>query len=239
MKYLAHISYNGSKYYGFQRLNNQKGVQNELENILSIIENNKVEVKGSGRTDRYVHAIDQCIHFKLEREIPLEKLKYTMNKMLSNAIHINKLEIVPEDFHARHSVKRKTYLYKIYQGEKNPFLSDFVYFYPQKLNMEKMKKASTLFLGTHDFRNFVSGERINYISNIESLKIEKKEEEILFEITGKSFYRYMVRSIVGALIEIGRETKEITNIKEALETTKEIRFFIAPPEGLYLKKIEY
>ena len=122
MRYLAHISYDGSKFQGFQRLNNGKGVQNILENVLSKFSDSCVVVKGAGRTDAGVHALDQCIHFDLEKEISLEKLKYSINRMLPDSISINSVSIVNNCFHARHSVKRKTYLYKVYVGEKNPFL---------------------------------------------------------------------------------------------------------------------
>jgi len=110
MRYFARICYDGSKFSGFQRLNNGRGVQNELERVLSKIFNSPISVKGAGRTDAGVHALDQCIHFDLERDIPTDKLKYSMNQMLPSSISVTSLSIVDETFHARHSVKEKTYV---------------------------------------------------------------------------------------------------------------------------------
>lgn len=202
MRYLAHITYDGSHFMGFQRLKNGKGVQNELERVLSIVAKKQVQVKGAGRTDIGVHALDQCIHFDFDQTISLEKLQYILNRMLSPYISIVSLEYVDDNFHARFSVKEKTYVYKIYLGEKNPFYQDYYYCMSQKLDKKLMKIAAKKFLGKHNFHNFVSGERDNYESIISKIKIYE-QDHFAFEIKGKSFYRYMVRSIVGALVQVG------------------------------------
>ena len=161
MKYLAIIKYDGSKFEGFQRLNNGKGVQNEIENVLSIIAKRKVEIKGAGRTDRKVHALGQAISFDLDMDITLSKLKYVMNRLLNPYVSVLSIQNVDDTFHARYSAKEKTYVYKVYYGEKDPFLSDYVTYVYQKPNLPKMKKAAKLFLGTHSFNNYVSGFRDN------------------------------------------------------------------------------
>lgn len=240
MRYLARISYDGSKFMGFQRLNNGRGVQNVLENVLSKIENQKVLVKGAGRTDALVHAFDQCVHFDLERSISVNQLQFSMNQMLPDFISVNSISIVDNSFHARHSVKSKTYLYQVYCGEKNPFLSSYAYCISYKLNLEKMIQASQYFVGLHDFHHFVSGHRDNYESVIDSLQIYYKDDFLMFEVKGKSFYRYMVRRIVGALLDVGRNHIDLECIKLALENpVAPYSFFVAPACGLYLKKIDY
>lgn len=240
MRYLARISYDGSKFQGFQRLNNGKGVQNFLEDVLSKIANQQVEVKGAGRTDAKVHAMDQCIHFDLDMNISLDKLKYSMNRMLPDAISVNSILIVDNSFHARHSVTEKTYVYKLYVGEKNPFLASYAYAPSYSLNLELMQLASKLFLGVHDFYNFVSGEREDYRSRVDSIQIYKENDFFFFEVKGKSFYRYMVRMMVGALLDVGRGKASLEDISQAIMFPNiERRFFVAPSEGLYLTKIEY
>jgi len=240
MRYLVRICYDGSKFMGFQRLNNGDGVQNVLENVLTKINNSLVFVKGAGRTDRGVHALDQCIHFDLKKKIDINQLKYTMNQMLPDSISVTSVSIVDNSFHARHSVKEKTYVYKLYVGEKNPFVSGYAYSISYDVNLELMRDASNLFLGIHDFHNFVSGEREDYQSRIDSFRIYKENDFIFFEVKGKSFYRYMVRSLVGALLDVGRgKTTQDAVLRSLQQPNIEQRFFVVPAAGLYLMKIDY
>lgn len=240
MRYLARISYDGSKFLGFQRLPNGQGIQNILENVLSKMNHSSVEVKGAGRTDRGVHALDQCIHFDMDLKVDLSKFKHSMNQMLPESISVRSISIVDSSFHARHSVKEKTYVYKVYLGDKNPFVSSYAYSIFYDLNFSLMEQACSFFLGVHDFRNFVSGEREDYRSRIDSFQIYKKQDFLLFEVKGKSFYRYMVRSIVGAILDVGRGHISLEELSSALEHPSiEKRFFVAPSVGLYLTKIEY
>ena len=239
MRYFARISYDGSHFEGFQRLKNGRGVQNEIEHVLSILAHHEVKIKGAGRTDRGVHAIDQCIHFDFDLDISVSKLKYVLNRMLSKYIAVRELEVVSPDFHARHSVLKKTYVYKVYRGEKNPFLEDYTYPYNQKLDLDKMRECSKVFFFTHSFHNFVSGERENYDSEIFSLEIKEEGDYLLFTLEAKSFYRYMVRSIVGAIMDVGSGRADIKEVQDALTSLSKKQFSIAPPQGLYLTKIEY
>ena len=170
MRYLARISYDGSKFLGFQRLKNGKGVQNELERVLKILAKKEILVHGAGRTDAGVHALDQCIHFDLDISISVDKLKYVMNRLLKDSVVVNSIQVVSNDFHARYDVKEKTYEYFLLLKEKNAFLSNYAYIFYQDLDIEKMKEASHVFLGTHDFSNFVSGERENSVSTINDIQ---------------------------------------------------------------------
>ena len=239
MRYLARISYDGSHFEGFQRLNNGRGVQNEIEHVLSILAHHEVKIKGAGRTDRGVHALDQCIHFDLDLDISVGKLKYVLNRMLSKYIAVRELKIVSEDFHARHSVLKKTYVYKVYRGEKNPFLEDYTYSCNKNLDLDKMKECSKVFLGAHSFHNFVSGERENYDSEIFSFEIKEEKDYLIFILEAKSFYRYMVRSIVGAIMDVGCGLVSLEEVRIALLSSFKKQFSIVPPQGLYLAKIEY
>ncbi len=239
MNYMMEISYDGSKYYGFQRLNENSSVQKVLEDALTKINKKKVEVKGAGRTDRGVHANGQCVTFRLDVDISEYGLKSAVNSIVKPYIYVKKVLMVGEDFHARFSVKKKRYIYKINMGEYNAIMADYFYNPEYPLDIDKMIEVSKLFLGVHDFHNFVSGVRKDSTCIIYSIdfKREKNVLNIIFE--GKSFYRYMVRNLAGAMIDVGRGKDDISLVKKRLESKEKINGYTAPACGLYLDKIEY
>lgn len=239
MRYLASISYDGSKYYGFQRLNDEKTVQYELERALSIINKGYVAVKGAGRTDRGVHAYSQGITFDLNIDIPLDNLLRVFNRVVDDGIHINYIEVVSDDFHARFNAKKKKYEYVINLGKYDPIINDYVYNYNRKLNIKKMKKASKLFIGFHSFKNFTSGKRDSYNSVIYKIKFKKKKDFLTIEFEGKSFYRYMVRNMVGALINVGEDKINLHDVECMIQLKNYVKYNTAPASGLYLVKVYY
>lgn len=239
MRYLAKISYDGSKYYGFQKLNKHKTVQEELEKALTKINKSLVLVKGAGRTDRGVHAYNQAVSFDLNIPIPEENLKEAINSIIDKNIYINDVMVVDDDFHARFDCLEKTYQYVINMGEYDPLDNDYIYNYGYKLNIRKMKKASKYLIGPHSYKAFTSGERENYNSVINKITFKKKKDILLITFKGKSFYRYMIRNMVGALILVGSGKKEPEVIKIMLDKEKKINYITAPPNGLYLVDIKY
>ena len=239
MNYVIEISYDGSKFFGFQRLNEEVSVQKVLEEALTKINKQSVEVKGAGRTDRGVHANGQCVSFKLDVDIDEIGLKRALNSLVKPYIYVRDVKLVDEEFHARFSVKRKTYIYKINLGEFNPQIEDYVYQSEFKLDVDKMKEVANLYLGVHDFHNFVSGERDNYTCIVYDIKFNQVGNILNIEFKGKSFYRYMVRNLVGMMIEVGRGKDDISKVKVMLETKEEKPGYTAPACGLYLEKIEY
>lgn len=239
MNFLIEISYDGSKFYGFQRLNEHLSVQKALEDALFKINKKEVLVKGAGRTDRGVHAYGQCVTFKLDVNIDEEGLMQALNSLLEPYIYVRNVKIVDEDVHARFSVKEKTYRYIINLGEYDPVKADYEYQCHYKLDISKMKDVANLFLGVHDFHNFVSGDRDDYTCIVHSIDFEEVNNKLHIVFKGKSFYRYMVRNLVGAMIEVARGKIDISIIEEMLNTDKEMTTFTAPACGLYLEKIEY
>ena len=240
MRYLATISYDGSKFFGFQRLNNENSIQGEIEKALSIINKSNVEIKGSGRTDRGVHAVGQKIHFDLNISIDPKRLVIAVNSLLSPYIRFIDCESVSDDFHARFMVKEKTYRYIINMGKYDPIKHDYIYNYGYKLDINSMKKASRYLVGKHSYKVFVSGERDNYNGEIFSVDFVKNNDflEIIFK--GKSFYRYMIRNLVGALILVGRgkiSINEFSNMVDSDET--KYTYITVPSNGLYLESVEY
>lgn len=240
MRYLIKFSYDGSKYYGFQRQNDKKCVQKEIEDALQGFTREDVQIKGAGRTDRGVHAYMQCAHFDLEKELEPSKILFELNRKTSPYICFCSCEIVDSSFHARFSVKEKTYLYKINVGEYSPFKTDYYLNYKDKISTKKLKEVASLFKGIHDFRNFVSGERNDYTSIIYDIKIKKKKNEINIIFKGKSFYRYMIRNLVGAMLDYNKGKISLLEIKEMLDNpSKKRQLLTAPSEGLYLVEIKY
>ncbi len=239
MNYLMTISYDGSKFWGFQRLNEENSIQKCLENALSKINKKEVVVKGAGRTDRGVHANGQCVSFKLDIKIENDGLKKALNSILKPYIYVKKIEVVDDNFHARFNVLRKKYIYKINLGEYNPLLSDYVYQTEYKLDIKKMREVADLYLGVHNFHNFVSGERNDSTAIIYDIEFIREGDILNISFIGKSFYRYMVRNLVGMMIEVGRGKEEIVKVVEMLDSTDEINGYTAPACGLYLDKIEY
>ena len=239
MNYVAKVAYDGSKFYGFQRLNEEPSVQKLLEDALTKINKHTVDIKGAGRTDRGVHANGQCFSFKLDVNIDVEGLKDGLNSLIAPYVYIKEIKEVDENFHARFNVLRKKYVYKINLGEYDPKLVDYVYQCKYNLDIDKMKEAAKLYLGVHNFHNFVSGERDNYDCIIYDISFEEKDEILNIQFEGKSFYRYMVRNLVGMMIEVARGKEDISRIEKMLETVDEIHGYTAPACGLYLENIEY
>ena len=155
MKYLITFSYNGNYFKGYQKQKNLKTVQGCLEKYLTMLNDNEVVVTSSGRTDVYVHAINAKAHFTLDKNIKEYNIKTFLNRRLNGEIYIKDVVKVDDNFHARYDVVKKEYRYFINMGEFNPIEKDYVYQYNKKLDINKMKKASKLFIGEHDFRFFL------------------------------------------------------------------------------------
>lgn len=246
MRYFITFSYDGSKYNGYQKQPKTRTIQGELEKALKQINASKtVYVSASGRTDAGVHAYNQSAHFDLEVKITCEKLKNAMNSLIPDDIYIKNVFETDENFHARFDVKAKEYIYKINMGNYNPIEKDYVFQYSKKLDIPEMERALKYLEGTHDFRSFVKidEEKDNYVRTIvqTSLIREVKDvNKITISILGTGFMRYMVRNIVGMLIEIGEgkyKSEDIITILKMKDRTK--AGICAPACGLYLKDVFY
>ena len=243
MRYLMTFSYDGSKFSGYQKQPNLNTIQSVIEEKLYIINsNNKVIINASGRTDRGVHAINQCAHFELNKVIECDMLKNSLNKMLPPSIYIKKIENIPNKFHARFDVKKKEYLYKINVGDYNPLEVDYIYQFCKKLDVEKMIKASKYFLGIHNFKSYTKGceEKESFERTIYEINIKEENNIISITFVGSGFLRYMVRNMVGSLIEVGISKIEPEEINEILMQKDRTKAGIcAPACGLYLLNVFY
>lgn len=239
MRYLIKFSYDGTKFHGFQRQNDVKNVQGTLEHVLSDVLESDIVIKGAGRTDAGVHAITQCAHFDVDRKIKKEDINI-INRLLNGEIKIKKWQVVNSNFHARHDVKRKKYVYKLNIGEFDKDKEGYYYQIKYKLDFSLMKRVMKLYVGTHDFRNFVSGQRIDYTTTIYKTRIKRNGNIILFEFVGIGFYRYMVRHLVGAILDVGRGKAKVVDVERLLENPLIIKSLsVVPADGLYLVDIKY
>ena len=246
MRYLMTFSYDGSKYSGYQKQPKKKTIQSEIEKVLKKINSEqKVDIHASGRTDAGVHALNQKAHFDMDAKMSPDKLKYSINCLLPKDIYIKDIKEVNDDFHARFNVKAKEYVYKINMGEYNPIEKDYVYQYNKKLDAVEMERALKYLEGTHDFKSFTKAdeEKNDFVRTIVQttfIRDLKNVNSIQISFLGTGFLRYMVRNMVGTLIEIGEgkyKSEDIISILEAKDRRK--AGITATPEGLYLKDVFY
>lgn len=242
MRYLAIVSYWGSNYVGWQAQKNQKGVENIIEKILSRVLNAEINIIGAGRTDKGVHAYAQTFHFDVAEPIKnISHFIYAINRLLPVDIHIQSLKKVPDTFHARFSVYKKEYVYKIYTGNLIPFYyqTHMIVYLP--INIAALRKAAKVFVGEHNFQNLTSKEidEKGFVRFIDSIKINKQGNEIIITLLGNGFMRYMVRDIVGEMLEVATGRKKIADLNKLFSQTRKITNHKAPAEGLYLKRVLY
>ena len=240
MRYFIKFQYDGSCFSGFQRQKNKVSVQKTIEDALTILDKNSVEIKGAGRTDVGVHALAQCAHFDLQNQIPPERLLQAINRIVAPYIYILECKIVSKDFHARHSAIGKKYVYKIWTGDYSPLLYNYYLMYDKKIDIEKLKECAKVFIGKHDFHNFVSGERKNYNNEIFDITFKQKNHFLEIHFYGKGFYRYMVRNLVGAMLDYNEKKCTIQDImKMVTEPNFHKTLRCAKANGLYLEGVLY
>ena len=242
MRYLIRFSYDGTNYNGFQKQKKYKNtIQGKIEEALKYINDGKdTKLTASGRTDKGVHALDQCAHVDINVNITPYKLKRALNSLLEADIHITSVEEVDNEFHARYMVKNKTYMYIINTGEYNPINRNNSYQLCKKLDIKKMNKAIKDFIGKHDFSSFCSNEdkKEDCIKEIYDAYIKEDGDLIYIYFTGNGFLKYMVRTMVGYLIEIGLGKRD-NDIKDRFKLKRREKIRTANPEGLYLYKVNY
>lgn len=253
MRFKVYIEYTGANYSGWQKQPGESAVKTVQGTLIKAIEivfkkakgvNKFTDLQGSGRTDAGVHAIEQVAHLECETMLAPEILKMKINDELPGDINILEIEKAPKTFHARHDAKSRQYLYVI-SKRRTAFEKRFVWWIKDRLNMKKMKDASKLFIGMHDFKNF--SEKLPEDKStkclVDSLDITEDENKIYIRIMASHFLWKMVRRIVGTLVEMGRGNINNDVIVDLLANKKDGAFnpaeYTAPPSGLFLEKIYY
>lgn len=246
MRYLMTIAYDGSKYKGYQKQPRVKTIQGEIESALKQINGGKkIDIHASGRTDAKVHAYNQKAHFDFEKNMEPENLQKAINSLLPGDIYIKNIKQVEDDFHARFNVKAKEYIYIINLGEYDPIEKDYVYQHNKKLDLIELERAMKYLEGTHNFKSFTKSddEREDYVRTIVEANLirdKKNSNKIILSFLGTGFMRYMVRNMVGTLLDVGEgkiKSEDVIDILKA-EDRKEAKK-TASPEGLYLKDVLY
>ncbi len=246
MKYFMTFSYDGSNFAGYQKQPRERTVQKVIEDALKEINGGKaVNITASGRTDAGVHALNQKATFEMIKSFDVEKLKKAINSLIPDDVYIKRIEEVADDFHARYNAIGKEYIYKINMGEYNPIERNYVYQYNNKLDLSEMERALKYLEGEHNFKSFTktNEEILDYVRTISVTSIERDVKDlnkIVISFVGTGFMRYMVRNMVGLLIEIGEGKRAAEDIIEILK--HENRTFAgktAPACGLYLRNVFY
>ncbi|MBO6092628.1 MAG: tRNA pseudouridine(38-40) synthase TruA [Oscillospiraceae bacterium] len=242
--YRLTLSYDGTKYNGWQRLGSTENtIQCKVETTLSRLLGQTIEVSASGRTDAGVHARRQVCSFRAETMMSCEELLKELRRYLPQDVGALDLSPAPPRFHARLNCTEKTYLYRIWNSETpNVFERNYLYIYSVPLDMEAMKAAATLLCGEHDFSAFTSAKQMKKspVRRIDSIEIKRKGEEIQLFFTGNGFLYHMVRILTGTLLEVGagkRKPAELPDILASRE--REQAGFLAPAKGLILWDVQY
>lgn len=241
MRYKMIIQYDGSKFHGFQRQKSYNSVQETLEITLTEILKTEVVIKGAGRTDAGVHAVGQVVHFDSPQLVPEKNLKKIVNKKVYPNIYVKSVEYVDETFHSRVSSTKKEYRYYVSLNEFSPFKSEYLHFFHNRIDIEKIRQAMKYIEGTHDFKSFSKNHVIkNTVRTIELFELNIENNVLEFRIIGTGFMYNMVRIIVALMLKVGEGKFEPEHIKEVIEgRDRKFAPYVAPPQGLYLWKVYY
>ncbi|MEK6284609.1 MAG: tRNA pseudouridine(38-40) synthase TruA [Acidobacteriota bacterium] len=237
------IQYDGTNYHGWQVQPNGRTVQGELTRALSILDHRPVTVYGAGRTDAGVHAEGQVANFFVERDFEPRWLRDAINGNLDRDIRV--LDVVPvsDAFNARYSATQKTYRYRIWTGDVvSPFVYRYVHHYRAGLDTVGMERAAAALLGTNDFSAFTvaNSEVEDHVRTLSRLDIEQEADEVSIMVSADGFLRYMVRTIAGTLIEVGRGKRTAASVATTIQSRDRANAGpSAPANGLTLVCVDY
>jgi tRNA pseudouridine38-40 synthase len=244
------IAYDGTDFYGWQIQLNKPTVQGEIVSVLRRLTQENVQLHGAGRTDAGVHALGQVASFRTQSALSAGEFQRALNALLPPTIRIVDAEETGPDFSARWSAKGKIYRYRLYRGKVVPPATwRYVLHYPFPLDEDAMRDASARFVGVHDFSSFAAStgsedddKERNMEREIYSTELKRAEdgEELWFTVHGRSFLRYMVRKMVGTLLDVGRgrlKPEDIERLYELKDRSKSGP--TVPPQGLCMVSVEH
>ncbi|MGI9108279.1 MAG: tRNA pseudouridine(38-40) synthase TruA [Pyrinomonadaceae bacterium] len=250
MNYRLTIQYDGTEFQGWQMQGaGERTVQGELCRALSLIDGRRTAVHGAGRTDAGVHAEGQAASVELRRDLKPEKLRAAINGNIAPDARVIAVEIVDKDFHARYSAQGKTYRYRIFNAPyASPFLSRYAHTDARPLEVARMRECARLFLGEHDWTAFSAAQtdvqtRVRTITQLEVTEQWSEQGRgrvVEIAASADGFLRYMVRSIAGTLLEVGRGAMDEQQVKRARDSrNRSLAGATAPAKGLTLVKVHY
>lgn len=242
-KYKLIVTYDGTRYVGWQVQPNGVSIQGLLEECLSTLLKEKIRVLGAGRTDAGTHALGQGAHFVTEKPLDHLQMLRSLNGMLPYDIRVIELKSVPDSFHAQYSALGKEYHYHLWlEPSLSPFLRLYRHHVPYQIDCELLQEAANLFVGTFDFATFANvGSTVkSTVRSIYRLDVVKQEGGVRLEFEGNGFLYKMVRNIVGTLLEVASGRRRIEEIKVLLDKKdRRAAGIAAPARGLFLMKVHY
>ncbi len=236
------LQYEGTRYQGWQRqVSSDHTIQGKLEKLLSRVCGEAIEVQGSGRTDAGVHALGQIANFHTSCELPLEELQEAINRYLPEDIAVVEIAEMPERFHSRLNARGKVYRYLVINSAApDVFRRRYALEVPQKLDLEAMREAASMFLGEHDFKAFTSAKksRKSTVRRIDEIRIEKDGDVVAFTFRGNGFLFHMIRILMGTLLEVGKGERDPQSIPGLLASgQRELAGPLVPGKGLTLVEV--
>ena len=238
------IEYDGSAYHGWQRQASDRTIQGEIEDALKTMTGNSVSVTGSGRTDAGVHALNQAANFRCATSLTPEAFLKGLNSLLPEDIVITSCKMVSEKFHARYDVKSKVYHYRILNRLLPAAISrHYAWHIRKELDLSAMKEALSYIIGSHDFKAFEgSGSpRASTVRCITNADLVKPDNDYLvLKIEGDGFLKFMIRNIVGTLVDVGFNKITPQDFKQIIITKdRNLAGITAPAHGLFLMEVKY
>lgn len=240
MRYKITLGYDGTRFCGWQSQPNGESVQDALERAVFKLFGESARVVGSGRTDAGAHALRQVAHFDCDKSLPVANVVGGLNAYLPRAVRVIDACVVSDDFDARKSTKKKTYMYLMYRGAQAPVLDDRALFIGNDIDVGAMSKAAQALVGTHDFATFMAsgGGAKTSVRTVFDVRFEDDGFFIKFFITANGFLYNMVRIIVAQLVKIGGGAN--VDINELIQARdRAVAKEVAPAYGLYLYDVEY
>jgi len=242
-RYFLKLTYRGTAYHGWQIQDNAHTVQAEMNEKISTLCEEPVNVTGCGRTDAGVHARNFYLHFDLQQPLTFgpQDFVFRLNRFLPEDIAAYGVWEVPSETHARFDVISRTYRYYI-SRQKDPFVQDTALIFTGRLDVEAMQQAANYLLDYEDFTSFskLHTQTTTNICRLAEAGWEQREKMLIFTITADRFLRNMVRAIVGTLLEIGKGKLKPEDMKTIIEAKDRSKAgFSAPAQGLFLEEVRY
>ncbi|MBR9985868.1 MAG: tRNA pseudouridine(38-40) synthase TruA [Desulfosarcina sp.] len=237
------IEYDGSGFHGWQRQKKDRTVQETIEQALAAMTREKVTVIGSGRTDAGVHALGQTAGFKTRSRLDARVFLSGLNSLLPGDVVVRACEQMPDTFHARFDVISKRYRYHILNRPIAPAIGrQFVWHIRKPLDTPAMAEAAGIFLGPHDFKAFegTGSPRDHSVRTVTDSTIKETGSNLTYDVEADGFLRFMVRNIVGTLVEVGLGKLDTPTVRAILQSKDRSRAgATAPPQGLFLMDVAY
>ena len=243
MRWRIDLAYQGTNYSGWQKQPGDKTVQQTVENALSMILREPIEIVGCGRTDAGVHARQYTAHLDLHGYHVIDKIIYQLNSVLPQDISIHNISEAPDDFHARYDALERHYKFYIH-FYKDPFLQNLSYYFQSNspLDDDAMEQAANLLMKYDEFLPFckTGSDAKHYKCQLTESAWTFSNEQAIYSIKANRFLRGMVRLIVGACLNVGLGKLSIADLARCLDmqTPLPIQWSV-PPEGLFLENIKY